>query len=74
VSFELPVALVILVLLGWVTPAQLRAWRGYAIVGIFVVAAVLTPPDVVSQLLLALPMIALYEVGIIAARMVARRP
>jgi sec-independent protein translocase protein TatC len=57
-----------------VTPAQLRAWRGYAIVGIFVVAAVLTPPDVVSQLLLALPMIALYEVGIIAARMVARRP
>jgi sec-independent protein translocase protein TatC len=71
VSFELPVALVILVLLGWVTPAQLREWRGYAIVGIFIVAAVLTPPDVVSQLLLALPMIALYELGIIAARMVA---
>ena len=74
VSFELPVALVILVLLGWVTPAQLREWRGYAIVGIFVVAAVLTPPDVVSQLLLALPMIALYELGILAARMIAPRP
>lgn len=72
VSFELPVALVILVLLGWVTPAQLREWRGYAIVGIFVVAAVITPPDVVSQLLLALPMIALYEVGILAARAVTR--
>ena len=74
ISFQLPVALVILVLLGWVTPAQLREWRGYAIVGIFVVAAVLTPPDVVSQLLLALPMIALYELGIIAARMVAPKP
>ncbi len=72
-SFELPVALVILVLLGWVTPAQLREWRGYAIVGIFVVAALITPPDVVSQLLLALPMIALYEAGIIAARAVSRR-
>jgi sec-independent protein translocase protein TatC len=71
-SFELPVALVILVLLGWVTPAQLREWRGYAIVGIFVVAAVITPPDVVSQLLLALPMVALYEAGILASRALAR--
>src|SRR3546814_3853740 len=65
ISFELPVALVILVLLGWVTPAQLKEWRGYAIVGIFIVAAVITPPDVVSQLLLAIPMILLYEAGII---------
>jgi len=71
-SFELPVALVILVLLGWVTPAQLREWRGYAIVGIFIVAAVITPPDVVSQLLLALPMVALYEAGILAASALAR--
>ena len=71
-SFELPVALVILVLLGWVTPTQLREWRGYAIVGIFIVAAVITPPDVVSQLLLAIPMVLLYEVGIIASRMLAR--
>jgi sec-independent protein translocase protein TatC len=66
-SFELPVALVILVLLGWVTPDQLRQGRGYAIVGIFVLAAVLTPPDVVSQLLLAIPMCLLYELGIVAA-------
>ncbi|WP_133479825.1 twin-arginine translocase subunit TatC [Cognatilysobacter segetis] len=72
-SFELPVALVILVLLGWVTPAQLREWRGYAIVGIFVVAAVITPPDVVSQLMLAVPMCLLYEAGIVASRLVARR-
>jgi sec-independent protein translocase protein TatC len=70
-SFELPVALVILVLLGWVTPKQLSDSRGYAIVGIFAVAAVITPPDVVSQLLLALPMMLLYEAGIIAARTVA---
>ncbi|TAK38809.1 MAG: twin-arginine translocase subunit TatC [Lysobacteraceae bacterium] len=72
-SFELPVALVILVLLGWVTPAQLREWRGYAVVGIFIVAAVITPPDVISQLLLAVPMVALYEVGIIAASALSRR-
>ena len=72
-SFELPVALVILALLGWVTPAQLREGRGYAIVGVFVVAAVLTPPDVVSQLMLAIPMCLLYEAGIIAATFVTPR-
>jgi sec-independent protein translocase protein TatC len=71
-SFEMPVALVILVLLGWVTPAQLREWRGYAVVGIFIIAAVITPPDVVSQLLLALPMVALYEAGILASSALAR--
>jgi sec-independent protein translocase protein TatC len=72
-SFELPVALVILALLGWVTPQQLREGRGYAIVGIFVLAAIITPPDVVSQLLLALPMVALYELGIVATRLLAPR-
>lgn len=71
-SFELPVALVILVLLGWVTPDQLRAGRGYAIVGIFVLAAIITPPDVISQLLLAIPMCLLYEAGILAARLLDR--
>jgi sec-independent protein translocase protein TatC len=72
-SFELPVALVILALLGWVTPAQLREARGYAIVGIFIVAAIVTPPDVVSQLMLAIPMMLLYEAGIIAASLVTPR-
>jgi len=62
------VAMVILVLLGWVTPQQFKEGRGYAIVGIFVLAAVLTPPDVVSQLMLAIPMCLLYELGIHAAR------
>lgn len=69
-SFELPVALVILVALGWVTPQQLKDSRGYAIVGVFVIAAVITPPDVVSQLMLAIPMCLLYELGIVAARWV----
>jgi len=72
-SFELPVALVILVLLGWVTPAQLREFRGYALIGVFVVAAIITPPDVVSQLMLAIPMYLLYEVGIVAASWVKPR-
>jgi len=72
ISFELPVALVILVLLGWISPAQLRQWRGYAIVGIFVLAAIITPPDIISQLLLAVPMCLLYEAGIIAARLLSR--
>ena len=72
-SFELPVALVILVLLGWVTPAQLKEARGYALVGIFVLAAIITPPDVVSQLLLAIPMYLLYEAGIVASTWVTPR-
>ena len=72
-AFELPVALVILVLLGWVTPAQLRVGRGYAVVGIFVIAAIVTPPDVISQLMLAIPMCLLYEAGILAASMVVPR-
>lgn len=71
--FEVPVAVVILVLLGWVTTVQLREARAYVIVGAFVVAAVLTPPDVVSQLLLAIPMCILYEIGILAARWLPAR-
>ena len=73
-AFELPVAMLVLVLLGWVSPAQLREGRGYAIVGIFVVAAIVTPPDVISQLMLAIPMCLLYEAGILAASAIARRP
>lgn len=71
--FEVPVVLVILVSLGVVTPAQLVKSRGYAIVGAFVAAAVLTPPDVLSMLMLAVPICALYELGIVAARVMARR-
>ncbi|HPA00732.1 MAG TPA: twin-arginine translocase subunit TatC [Chiayiivirga sp.] len=72
-SFEVPVAVVILALLGWVSVEQLRAARSYVIVGAFVVAAVITPPDVVSQLLLAIPMCLLYEIGVLVARSIVRR-
>jgi sec-independent protein translocase protein TatC len=71
--FEVPVAVVILSLLGWVTPRQLAEARSYVIVGSFVVAAVLTPPDVISQLMLAIPMCILYEIGLIAARWLPAR-
>jgi sec-independent protein translocase protein TatC len=73
VAFELPVVVVVLVLTGIVTPEQLREWRGYVIVGIFVVAAIVTPPDVVSQLSLAIPMCVLYEIGIFFSQFVVRR-
>jgi sec-independent protein translocase protein TatC len=73
VCFEVPVAVVILALLGVVTVDQLKQARPYVIVGAFVVAAVATPPDVLSQILLAVPMCLLYELGIIAARMLAGR-
>jgi sec-independent protein translocase protein TatC len=72
-SFELPVAVVIMAALGWVDIEQLKSARPYVIVGIFVLAAIITPPDAVSQIMLGLPMCLLYEIGILAARMVTRR-
>lgn len=66
-AFEVPVATIIIVALGWASIEQLRAARPYVIVGAFVVAAILTPPDVFSQLLLAIPMTLLYEIGILAS-------
>jgi sec-independent protein translocase protein TatC len=72
-AFEVPVVVVVLVLTGLVTVEQLREWRGYVVVGIFVIAAVVTPPDVVSQIALAVPMCILYEVGIVVSQMVTRR-
>jgi len=71
-AFEVPVALVVLIKLGVVSVEKLQEWRSYFIVGAFVVAAVVTPPDVVSQLALAIPMCLLYEVGILAGRMVSK--
>jgi sec-independent protein translocase protein TatC len=73
VCFEIPVATVILVMLGVTTPEQLAASRRYVILGAFVVAAIVTPPDALSQILLAVPMCILFEIGLIAARGVARR-
>ncbi|MCY7317517.1 MAG: twin-arginine translocase subunit TatC [Ramlibacter sp.] len=67
-SFEVPIVVVVLARLGFVTIEKLKAFRGYFIVLAFIIAAVITPPDVVSQLALAIPMCLLYEVGIWAAR------
>ena len=67
-AFEIPVALVLLVQTGFVTPAQLAKSREYVLVGAFVIGAIFTPPDVVSQLMLAIPVYLLFEVGILAAR------
>jgi sec-independent protein translocase protein TatC len=72
IAFEVPVAVVVLARLGVVTIDQLKAWRGYFIVGAAVVSAVVTPPDVISQLSLLGPMIILYEIGIVAARIFIR--
>ncbi|MEO7853461.1 MAG: twin-arginine translocase subunit TatC [Rubrivivax sp.] len=63
-AFEVPVAVVVLARMGVVSIDKLRAWRGYFIVAAFVLSAIITPPDVVSQLALAIPMCLLYEAGI----------
>ncbi|AMD45284.1 twin-arginine translocase subunit TatC [Bordetella holmesii] len=73
ITFEVPVAVVLLVKTGIVDVAKLRQARGYVVVGAFVIAAVVTPPDVVSQFMLAVPLCLLYEVGLICARMIRPR-
>ncbi|SIT44756.1 TatABCE protein translocation system subunit [Paraburkholderia piptadeniae] len=69
VTFEVPIVVVLLVRMGVLTVKKLKEIRPYVIVGAFVVSAVVTPPDVFSQLILAIPLIVLYEAGIIAARL-----
>jgi len=73
VTFEVPIAVVLLVKLNMVTVAKLREIRPYVIVGAFVLAAVVTPPDVLSQVMLAIPIWFLYEAGIIVASFVAQK-
>ena len=73
-AFEVPVAAVILILTGVVTAAQLANNRSYVIVGCFVMGMLLTPPDVISQTLLALPMWLLFEVGLVMGRALSRSP
>ena len=68
IVFELPVVVYVLCRLGIVTVQQLVSLRKYMVLVIFVLAAFLTPPDVLSQCLMALPMIVLYEIGIIVAK------
>ena len=71
-SFEVPIAVVVLARMGVVSVAKLKEFRGYFIVLAFVIAAIVTPPDVVSQLALAIPMCLLYELGIWAAQIFIR--
>jgi len=68
-AFEVPIVVIVLARLGLVSIEKLKAFRSYFIVTAFVVAAIITPPDVVSQLALAIPMCILYEIGIWAAQL-----
>jgi len=72
ITFEVPVAVVLLVKMGMVSIAKLREIRPYVIVGAFVVGAIFTPPDVISQFMLAVPMWLLYELGILVAAMITK--
>jgi sec-independent protein translocase protein TatC len=70
VTFEVPIVVVLLARMGVVSIQKLKQIRPYVIVGAFIISAVVTPPDVFSQLILAIPLIILYEAGIVAARLV----
>ncbi len=72
VTFEVPVVVVVLVRVGLVSIAKLKEIRPYVIVGAFVIGAIFTPPDVLSQVMLAVPLCLLYELGIIVARFVVK--
>jgi len=71
ITFEVPIAVVLLVKMGMVSVAKLREIRPYVIVGAFVIGAIFTPPDVISQFMLATPLWILYELGIIVAAMIS---
>ena len=73
VVFELPIAIFMATRMGWVTYDKLRAWRKFVFFGIFVFAAVLTPPDIVSQVMLGVPMYLLFEVGVQVSRFTKAR-
>ena len=73
VTFEVPVVVVVLVRMGIVELATLKEWRPYVIVGAFIIGAIFTPPDVVSQLMLAIPLCLLFELGLLVARFTGAR-
>ena len=68
VVFELPIGVYMATRVGWVTYEKLRSWRKFVFFGIFVLAAVLTPPDIISQVMLGVPMYLLFEVGVQVSR------
>lgn len=67
-AFEVPIVVVLIARFGWVTIAQLKEARSYVIVGAFIIGAIFTPPDIISQFMLAVPLWLLYEAGIIVAQ------
>jgi sec-independent protein translocase protein TatC len=71
-AFEVPILVIALVKFGWVSLQQLKDARPYAIVGAFIVGAIFTPPDVVSQTMLAVPLCLLYESGVFVSRFIAK--
>ena len=73
-AFEVPIAVVMSVRFGWVSVKQLNDVRGYVIVAAFVIGAVFTPPDIISQFMLAMPMWLLYEIGIFVAKFTKQAP
>ena len=74
VTFEVPVVVIVLVRMGIVPLEKLRSWRPYVIVGAFVIGAIFTPPDIMSQVLLAVPLWLLYELGMFVARFITPIP
>jgi sec-independent protein translocase protein TatC len=72
VAFEVPVATVLLVATGLVRIKTMTENRGYVLLGIFIIAAVITPPDAISQCILGIPMYLLYEIGIIFSRILLK--
>lgn len=73
IAFQVPVVTIVLVAIGAITPSGLGAIRGYVVIGVFTVAMLITPPDMFSQTLLALPVWLLYELGIVLSRLLVRR-
>jgi len=72
-AFEVPIAVVLMAHFGWVTVAQLKEARSYVIVGAFILAAIFTPPDIISQFMLAIPLWMLYEAGILFVQVAQRK-
>ncbi len=70
--FQLPLLMVVAAKLGWICLDSLRSYRRHAIVAIFIVAAIITPPDVISQLMLAVPLVFLYEIAVLAVKFMVK--
>ena len=73
-AFEVPIAVVLVARFGWVTIKQLKEARSYVIVGAFVIGAIFTPPDIISQFMLAVPLWLLYEAGVLVAQYTTPKP